>query len=114
MKNSKAFQMQEETTQHPVEIFKPSEHRTRSTKCEETIRNEIRGILASGAFKYVNRKQRRPNANVLGGRYLLTIKQPETEAKRYIAIFIVQGHPDKEKENIIHISKTVRHKISRF
>lgn len=71
MKNIKAFVIQEETTQLPVEILKPSKPRKRSTKFEEAIRSEISGLLKWGAFKYVNRNQLSHNANVLGGRFVL-------------------------------------------
>lgn len=42
--------------------------------------------------------------------FVVSIKQPVTEAEKYKARFILQGHKCKQKEFIIHISRTVSHK----
>lgn len=110
MTTLQAFVRENGESLYPVEVLKKSDPRTRSDKCKNAINTEIEGLLSRGAFKYVRREDIPHDANILGGRFVLSIKQPNTEEELYKARFIVQGHKDKEKGFIIHISKTVRHK----
>lgn len=95
---------------YPIEIMKASDPRTKSKECQDAIENEISGLLYRGAFKYMDRKALPRDANILGGRFVLSLKQLHTYEERYKARFVVQVHKYKEKEFIIHISKTVRHR----
>lgn len=108
--NIQAFSGQEESTKVPVEIIKQSNPVKTYTKCEETIRNEISGIIEKEAFKYVTSEKLPPNANFPGERCVLALKQQRTEAERFNAIFIGEGHTETKKKYIIQISETVGHK----
>lgn len=94
----------------PVEILKPSIARTKAQKCKHAKNNKIYSLSGKGSFQYVERNQLPRHAIILGRRFLLPIKQPGTDSERYQARFRVRGHDDKEKEFIMHISKTVRHR----
>lgn len=74
------------------------------------MKNEINGLLERGEFKYIGTKSVPQNANILGGIFVLSIKQPDTAFEKYKARVIVQGHKDKEKKFITHVTKTVPHK----
>lgn len=50
-----SFEINNNQLQFPVEILKPSDARTKSQKCNNEIGSEINGLLAKGAFKYVER-----------------------------------------------------------
>lgn len=47
------------------------------------------------------------NANILGGRFLLTIKHKDSDKELFKARFVVQGHLDREKEFLVQASTTV-------
>lgn len=38
------------------------------------------------------------DSNIMGGRFELAIKDPETNEERYEARFVIQGHRDRDKD----------------
>lgn len=60
-------------------------------------------------FEVVDRNDVRKDAKVMGGRFVLAIKNTETGRPSYKARFVVQVHVDREKEMLINTANTVRH-----
>lgn len=87
-----------------------SDPRYKSSSIKQTINDEINGLLHHQAFAFVKQKSISPDANILGGRFILAIKQPRNPNERYKAIFIAQRHKEKDKDLIIHTSQTFRHR----
>jgi Reverse transcriptase (RNA-dependent DNA polymerase) len=54
------------------------------------------------------------NANILNGRYVITIKDIGTEREFHKARYVVQGHRDKEKTSIVHQNTTAKQKSTRI
>lgn len=48
------------------------------------------------------------NCNILGGRFTISIKNPETEPEKYKARFVAQGHLDPEKPFMFHDTPILR------
>ena len=82
-----------------TEVLKKSDARYKNKKSEDAIQLEITGLLNRKAFAFVHEKDVPPNANILGGRIILAIKNPNTPTERYKARFIVQGHKDRERNS---------------
>lgn len=61
-------------------------------KTKETV-----GLLYKGAFRVVLNEDLEENANILGGRFVLTIKHKDKDNEVLKASFVVQGHLDREK-----------------
>ena len=79
---------------------------------DKAKRDEINGLLSRGAFKIVERSAVPKGANVLRGRFVLAIKEPDTERELLKTRFVVQGHRDREKGMMVKESPTVlRHSI---
>jgi Reverse transcriptase (RNA-dependent DNA polymerase) len=53
-------------------------------------------------------------ANVLNGRFVVTIKDVGTEKEIYKARYVVQGHRDKEKTSMVHHNTTARQQSTRL
>lgn len=90
-----------------TEILKPNDPRCESIKFDEAKAKEIVGLLNKKAFRVVLKEEIEPDANVLGGRFVLTIKNKDTDHELFKARFVVQGHLDREKELLVHASTTV-------
>lgn len=59
-------------------------------------------------FKVVCKEDGSPDANVLGGRFLIAIKNTETDKPIVKARFVEQGHTDVEKKMVVmHSTNTV-------
>lgn len=97
-----------------TEILQPNDNRAESPGFELAKAKEIVGLLDRGAFRIVLREEIDPQANVLGGRFVLTIKNKDTDNEIFKARFVVQGHLDKEKELLVHTSSTVSQQATRL
>ena len=49
------------------------------------------------------------DANILGGRFVLSIKNKNTKEEVAKARFVVQVHRDKDKTQLVHTSTNLRH-----
>lgn len=74
------------------------------------MEQEIQGLLQRGALVYVHEVYIPKEGNVIDGRFVMAIKQPETEKEKYKARFVVLGHKYRENLFIIHTSRTVRYR----
>ena len=55
------------------------------------------------------REEELPNdVNVLGGRFVLAIKDAESDSPVFKARFVVKGHLDREKESLVHDSNNMK------
>ena len=54
------------------------------------------------------------NPNILGGRFVLAIKDAGTNKERWKARFVVQGHREKLKTSLVHDSPTARQNSTRL
>jgi Reverse transcriptase (RNA-dependent DNA polymerase) len=54
------------------------------------------------------------NANLLNGRYVITIKDIGTQRELYKALYAVQGHRDKEKTSMVHQNTTAKQQSTRL
>lgn len=54
------------------------------------------------------------NENVIGGRFVLAIKDGGTDREIFQARFVVQGYRDKMKNSLIHDSSTTKHSSTKL
>ena len=91
-----------------TEIVDTRDPRAKDARFDEAKQKELRGLFERGVFDVVCREELPQSANVLGGRFVLGIKNPGTEKEIYKARFVVQGHTDAEKGLLIHNSTTLK------
>lgn len=77
-------------------------------------RKEMGELIHRGTWEMTSREHVPSNANILGGRFFLSLKNSESETPMHKARFFVQGHRDREKETLVHTSTTVRHSSVRM
>lgn len=65
-------------------------------------------------WKVVRKEDLPPNGNILWGRFVLSIKDPETDDEIWKARFVAQGYIDKEKQYLVHDTVTSRQYSSRI
>ena len=63
----------------------------RASQFSAAKRKEIEGLIKRGTWKIVKKDEVPQNANVLGGRFVLTIKDSGTNKEVYKARYVVQG-----------------------
>ena len=76
----------------------------------EEKRKELEGLLKRGVFKICLKEEAGENPNVIPSRFVLAIKhsQNDDEPPRLKARFVLGGHRDKDKDRLVHDTKTVR------
>lgn len=75
---------------------------------KKAIKDEINKLMKRGVFDIVLREELPKNANILGGRFVLAIKDPNTKEERYKARLVVQGHRDRHKPYLVHASPNLK------
>lgn len=95
----------------PVEVLKRFDPRIKSTKCKDAIKDEISVVMEREASEYIENSKSPPPASILGGRFLLAIKQPRkwsNDTKQNVSF---KG-TNRKKRNTLYIYKNVTNKNS--
>ena len=80
----------------------------------EAKTKEIQGLLDRGTFKIVEKAMIPDGANILGGRFVLALKDEGTKQETWNARFFVQGYRDKMKTSLVHDAATSKQYSSRI
>ena len=70
-------------------------------------------MIEKGTSKIVCKSEAPKNANILGGRFFLAIKDEGTNEEVWKAQFVVQGYRDKLKTSLVHDTATPRQHSTR-
>lgn len=73
------------------------------------MKHESSGLLARSVFEYVDKEQRPNNENIIGGRFVLSIKQHGTGLENERKIYRTRTYAKRKGIHHAHI-KTVRNK----
>ena len=75
---------------------------------EKAKQAEINGLKDRGTWTVLKRSELQPDSNILGGRFVLTLKNSGLQTERAKARFVAQGHRDLDKEYMVHNLTTLR------
>jgi hypothetical protein len=81
-----------------TECLHPSDPRGLSEKFVPAKKLETKVLIDKGTWRIVKKQDLPKDANILHGRFVLTIKNVGTESETYKARYVVQGHRDKERD----------------
>ena len=91
-----------------IEVILPGDVRAKDPRFREAREREIRGLLERGTWKVVLKENVPKDANIIGGRFVLAIKDEGTKKEVWKARFVVQGYRDKLKTSLEHDAPTAR------
>jgi Reverse transcriptase (RNA-dependent DNA polymerase) len=89
---------------HLFEVIRPSD--PRASLFDAAKQKEIQGLIERGTWKEVLKDEMPENPNIMGGRFVLTIKDPCTSKEIYKARYVVQGFRNKKKTSPVHDAST--------
>jgi Reverse transcriptase (RNA-dependent DNA polymerase) len=89
------------------ETISSTDPRATSPEAAAAKRKKIAGLIARNTWKIVCKQDVRDSANILDGRFILTIKDVNTGNQFFKARYVVQGHKDCEKAQLVHNSTTL-------
>ena len=96
-----------------TEVVDDHDPRSQSEMFRTAKEREICGLLSRKPFQAVHINTVPREANVLGGRFVLTLKGSETSEEKPKARYVVQGHKDAEKAFVVHNLPTVQQRSIR-
>ena len=99
---------------HLTEILTPAYARTNSRKMSEAKHEEIPNLLNRRTFRVVLREDIPTDANLLPGRFVLSIKSTFDGQTKFKARYVIGGHRDKLKHFMVHSSQTLQPSSVRF
>lgn len=70
--------------------------------------------MDKGAFRIVDERRLPPDANILGGEFVLAIKKVGIKDETHKALFVVQRHKDAEKYMIVYSSTSLKQQSIRL
>lgn len=85
-----------------IELIGPTDKKQDMKEFDVAGRKEIQGHLKRGTWKLGMEDESPSDANILSGRFVLSIRDSKTEKSIYKARFVVQGYRDKDKDFLIH------------
>ena len=95
-----------------TEVLKPGDEREELFDDEK--RKELQGLINRGVFRVVIRQELPADANIVPSRYVLAIKHGESGQTRLKARFVIGGHRDRQRQQLVHDSPTVRPESTRM
>jgi Reverse transcriptase (RNA-dependent DNA polymerase) len=97
-----------------TEAVENKDPRSNGPEFSAAKQKELLGLLERGTFKVVLREEIPKNAPVMKGRFVLVIKNRETDHEVYKARYVVQGFLDPLKQRAVHNSPNLRQDTSRL
>ena len=91
-----------------TENLHPNDPRCYSKRFIEAMYKEVNGLEERETWKVVKRSAIPKGANVIGGRFVLSLKNAKTHEEKAKARYVAGGHRDKDKFQLVHISTTIR------
>lgn len=74
----------------------------------QSRQKEYDGIVSKGGIKVVEVSSVPPSSNIIGNRYVLSIKNPGTDAEKFKARWILQEHHDQYRHRIANDSPILK------
>lgn len=99
---------------HITEILDSSDPRINSEEAQAAKRKELADLIRRGTWKIIAYDELPDDANIMTGGFVITIKDTETNQPKFKARFVVHGNRDKDKNNLVHTSTTLKHASTRI
>lgn len=91
-----------------TEVLEPGDSRANLPQFNVAKLKELEGLARRGVFEIVAKDDVPEDANILGSRFVLSIKNKDSDKEVYKARYVVQGHKDIEKHLLVHTSTNLR------
>lgn len=99
---------------HLTEVIPQGDPLINTARFQAAARKEIDGLQERGTFNRVKEKDVPKGANIIGGRFVYTLKNFKTADETPKARFVAQGYRDKAKEFVVHNLATLRQRSTRL
>lgn len=91
-----------------IKIINPTDAREMCEEFEVAKADEVNGLKERAIWTIVNASEVPEDANVLGGRFILSLKNCDTPDEKAKVRYVAQGFDDHEKPYMVHDTSTLR------
>jgi Reverse transcriptase (RNA-dependent DNA polymerase) len=96
------------TATYVTEVVTAKDPRSESPRMVAAKKKEVLALIKRGAFRVVMRDELEAGANILTGRFVLAVKDADTDREVWKARYVCQGHRDVGKSFVVHDSASVQ------
>ena len=97
-----------------TQVIQPGDPRSNDERFRAARKKELKGFIEKGTWKLVCKSEVPRNTNILGGRFVLAIKDEGTKDEVWKALFVVQRYRDKLKTSLVQDTATPRQHSTRI
>ena len=90
-----------------TEVLSLNDTRYKIPKAEQAEEREISSLVRRGTRQIVPKDEVPGSINIICKRFAMKIKDKETENPLYRARYVMQGHRERKKKNLVHEETTV-------
>ena len=91
-----------------TEVIDSTNPISKSERFQKAKEQEVQGLNSRGTWEIVKKSDVSTGANILGGRFVLALRNVSTENEQAKARFVAQGFANKEKDFLIHNVMSLR------
>lgn len=91
-----------------TEVLNQEDSRAQCTAMRNDRRAEIESLLSQGTFKVIRKDEIPPDANVLPGRFVLSLKTTDDERVKHKQWYVIRSHRDILKSMMVNSSQTLQ------
>lgn len=91
-----------------TEVLSSNDPRSKGPRMTDEVKTEVKELIDRKTFKTILKEDIPEDANVLPGRFVLSIKSAQDGSQRYKARFVIGGNRDKLKRLMVHSSQTLQ------
>lgn len=97
-----------------TEVLKQNDMRIQAAPFCASAQREVDGLLARGAMTVAKKRSRPKGANVVGGRFVHTLKHVGSPKEQRKSRYVAQGHKDRDKLFLVHNLTTLRERFTKI
>ena len=112
IQNSEFFTNEVEA--YMTKVLGPGDPAANTERFREAKFSEVQGLQDRNTWTVMDRRDLAKDANILGGRFVLTLKDFGTHNEKPKARYVVQSHKDKDKEFLVHNATNLRQRSIRI
>lgn len=91
-----------------IKIVKPNDERAMRKDFQDAKRDEVQGLSKRQIWTPISEASIPKNANILGGRFILSLKNCDTPDEKAKVRYVAQGFKDHDKPYMVHDVSTLR------
>lgn len=95
-------------------VIPQGDPRLKTARYQAAAHKEVDGLNERGTFKRFKTRDVPAGANIIGGRFVFTLKHAGTAEEMPKARYVAQGHRDRAKALVVHNLATMRQRSTRL